>query len=104
MLTLHLKKVWFDKIKSGEKTHEYREVTDYWFRRLFLFSKILCRQTMLPLHSTVIFCCGYPAKDNSSKRLKAKIKNICIRNGINTDLKTDKQVFDIEFELMKGTK
>lgn len=34
MLTFNLKKVWFDKIKSGEKTHEYREVKDYWTDRL----------------------------------------------------------------------
>ena len=34
MLTFNLKKEWFDKIKSGEKTHEYREVKDYWTDRL----------------------------------------------------------------------
>ena len=34
MLTFNLKKVWFDKIKSGEKTHEYREMTDYWIKRI----------------------------------------------------------------------
>lgn len=30
MLTFNVKKKWFDKIKNGEKTHEYREVKDYW--------------------------------------------------------------------------
>ena len=35
MLTFNLKKQWFDKIKSGEKTHEYREVKPYWTKRLF---------------------------------------------------------------------
>lgn len=30
MLTFNVKKEWFDKIKSGEKTHEYREVKPYW--------------------------------------------------------------------------
>lgn len=34
MLTFNLKKQWFDKIKSGEKTHEYREVKPYWTKRL----------------------------------------------------------------------
>lgn len=29
MLTFNLKKEWFEKIKSGEKTHEYREVKPY---------------------------------------------------------------------------
>lgn len=101
MLTFNLKKVWFDKIKSGEKTHEYREVKDYWFKRLFLYSKIQCRQTALPLHSKCIFLCGYPNKNDKSKRIQAKIKSIRICNGLNTDLKIDKDVFDIEFELIK---
>ena len=55
MLVFNLKKEWFDKIKSGEKTHEYRVVKDYWFKRLFLYSKKLCRQTTIPLHSECIF-------------------------------------------------
>lgn len=101
MLTFNLKKEWFEKIKLGEKTHEYREVKEYWIRRMFFYSKELCRQTRIPLYSTCIFACGYPSKDDSSKRLKAKIKNISIRNGLDTDLKVDKDVFDIEFELIK---
>ena len=104
MLTFNLKKEWFDKIKSGEKTHEFREVKEYWFKRLFLYSHILCRQTMLPLHNECVFCCGYPEKENTSKRLRAKIKSICIRNGMKTDLKINKPVFDIEFELIKEKK
>jgi len=34
MLIFNLKKEWFDKIKSGEKTHEYRLATDYWRKRI----------------------------------------------------------------------
>lgn len=34
MLIFPLKKRWYDKIKSGEKTVEYREVKPYWERRL----------------------------------------------------------------------
>ena len=101
MLTFNLKKEWFEKIKNGEKTHEYREVKDYWIKRLFLYSKSICRQNMIPLHSECIFVCGYAPKEVSSKRLKAKIKNISIIDGKNTDLKIDNDVFDIEFELMK---
>jgi hypothetical protein len=33
-LQLVLKKKWFDMIASGEKREEYREITDYWTRRL----------------------------------------------------------------------
>ena len=34
MLTLPIKRKWFDMILSGEKTDEYRENTAYWRRRL----------------------------------------------------------------------
>ena len=95
------KKEWFEKIKSGEKTHEYRIVKEYWIKRLFLYSHSLCRQTSIPLHSYCVFLCGYPPKEDTSKRLTAKIKGICIRNGKDTDLKVDDDVFDIEFELVK---
>jgi hypothetical protein len=33
-LFLRLKREWFDKIKSGEKTEEYRETTSYWRKRI----------------------------------------------------------------------
>jgi hypothetical protein len=33
-LVLHLKYKFFDQIKRGEKTEEYRETKDYWRRRL----------------------------------------------------------------------
>ena len=34
ILTLHLKKPWFDLIKRGVKLEEYREFNDYWTKRL----------------------------------------------------------------------
>jgi hypothetical protein len=34
ILNLTLKKQWFDMIKSNEKKEEYREIKDYWIRRL----------------------------------------------------------------------
>ena len=33
-LKLNLKKKWFDMIQSGQKKEEYREIKEYWFRRL----------------------------------------------------------------------
>lgn len=33
MLTLPIKRKWFDMILSGEKTEEYREQTNYYYRR-----------------------------------------------------------------------
>lgn len=34
VLTLSVKKEWFDKIVSGEKKEEYREIKPYWISRL----------------------------------------------------------------------
>lgn len=34
ILHLTLKKIWFDKIASGEKTEEYRDIKPYWTARL----------------------------------------------------------------------
>lgn len=34
ILHLTLKKKWFDMIASGEKKEEYREIKDYWTKRL----------------------------------------------------------------------
>nr|WP_295440284.1 hypothetical protein [uncultured Prevotella sp.]DAV55018.1 MAG TPA: ASCH domain protein [Caudoviricetes sp.] len=35
VLTLSVKKEWFDKILSGEKKEEYREIKPYWGARLY---------------------------------------------------------------------
>lgn len=35
VLTLSVKKEWFDLIKAGEKREEYREIKPYWVARLF---------------------------------------------------------------------
>jgi hypothetical protein len=107
MLTFNLKKEWFEKIKRGDKTHEYREVKPYWTKRI---SKELFKQ---PLDfsftngynyyspSRITFVCGYAPKEDKSKRLQARLKSIDVINGKDTDLKIDKPVFDIEFELIK---
>ena len=34
MLTLPIKQEWFDMICRGEKREEYREVTEYWRKRI----------------------------------------------------------------------
>lgn len=39
VLNLTVKKEWFDLIKSGEKTEEYREIKEHWITRLTQFSK-----------------------------------------------------------------
>lgn len=112
MLTFNLKKEWFEKIKSGEKTHEYRECKPYWQKRiiakngLFLhinnsyFSTVNKGKFVDNLNIDCVFVCGYASKNDKEKRLKGTIKTICLKNGKETDLKINKPVYDIEFELI----
>ena len=111
MLILHLKKKWFEKIKAGEKTHEYRVCNDYWKKRINKLQKdIELRKQVLDIMSThpdkvnLCFMCGYPSYDDNDKILYKIVKNISIVDGKNTDLQYDGKVFDIEFELVKEQK
>ena len=126
MITFNLKKEWFEKIKSGEKTHEYREMTDYWIKRIHpTFVKGISKVENVDRYMCdyyknipaikftygrcnfqnqdgIIFCCGYPKKSDKEKRLFAKIISVTSNvNGTYTDLKINKPVYDIEFELLK---
>ncbi len=115
MLTFNLKKEWFEKIKSGEKTHEYREVKDYWTKRIIkdLFNlktskiqNIYKEEILKDLRTTtksllpilICFMNGMISEENKP-RIYARLKTIRIINGLNTDLKINKPVYDIEFEL-----
>lgn len=104
MLTFNLKKEWFEKIKSGEKTHEYREVKPYWTTRIKNhFGYLWCDIDYLkggdiyyPILKDIIFRKGY-----TGEKLYAWVVSIKIVDGKNTDLKIDKDVYDIKFELIK---
>lgn len=102
MLTFNIKKEWFEKIKSGEKTHEYREVKDYWTTRITNYfhidiDKLKSGTTYWYTGSfDIIFRMGYVGE-----KLRATTKSIKIIAGLNSDLKIDKPVYDIEFELIK---
>lgn len=120
MLTFNLKKEWFEKIKSGEKTHEYREVKDYWanifVKEFFQIDKKkrpldfecykrgmnIYLQTNLGKYNnpSICFMNGMISED-VKPRIYAKMKSIRIINGLTTDLKINKPVYDIEFELIK---
>ena len=108
-LKLTLKKKWYDLIKSGVKYHEYREITPYWLKRLFLFDadgngrrlvpvdddfckefllqddgirtvkKMIEDKLLVPKHVEVTFYNGY-AKDRPA--FKAKIHYININQGV----------------------
>lgn len=97
ILDLVVKGEWFDKIKSGEKTHEFRKINGYWDQRL--------EKSLYPIewkngvrfkstdYKAVRFRRGY-AKD--AERMLFSIRSIGIADGIHTDLHTDDAVFDIE--------
>lgn len=113
MLTFNLKKEWFEKIKSGEKTHEYREVTAYWKQRIFsaavqnYYSKnsddsnyTNFRKELIG--AKIVFKLGYPKNSEKEKILYAVITDFKqLDTGINSDLRINKPIYDIEFELIK---
>ena len=105
MLTFNLKKEWFEKIKSGEKTHEYREFKYYWFVRIKNYFKFTDEDLFdmrsgdifYERYEPIAFRCGY-----KGEILEAKVLSIKVVDGENTDLKTNGYVFDIEFELKRS--
>ncbi len=58
ILTLNLKAEYFDAIKAGTKTEEYRLYNDFWKKRLI--DKEL---------DAVCICLGYPRKNDTRRRL-----------------------------------
>lgn len=115
MLTFNLKKQWFNKIKSGEKTHEYREVKPCWTGRFIAICSAIEEDKNKRIYPPIktepfieptyyINCCfklGYPKDTEKDKILYGYIKSIEVINGKDTDLKIDKDVYDIEFKLIK---
>ena len=60
MLTLPIKKKWFDMILSGEKKEEYREIKPYWTKRLSHNLRATVRTDFDVIHSGwVILKNGY---------------------------------------------
>lgn len=101
MLIFTLKKEWYEKIKSGEKTIEYREVKPYWKIRFY--------------HNRCLPCCDSSAWTweeekkyffspvecylqlgyKPETRLHAFIIKVEIVDGKDTDLHIDKPVYAI---------
>lgn len=82
-LYLILKKEWFDKIKNGEKTIEYREAKEYWHKRLNKnFNDVILKN-------------GY---GKNAPALIADIDSISIIPGHDTDLQIDKDVYAIKLK------
>jgi hypothetical protein len=110
MLSFPLKKEWYDKIKSGEKTVEYREVKPYWTRRIMNF-KFYWAQFIKPKDRgewfrnfpTEFFSDCYPAikaecllrHGYTGRYVTANITKIEVVDGKETDLHIDKPVYAI---------
>lgn len=107
ILKLVLSDYWFDEIKSGRKTHEYRKVSSFWLKR---FSSSILPYEIKELkrfpssghwsaplwfyrNARVEFQRAY-RKD--PERMTFKIQGVRITSGHYTDLKCDCPVFDIE--------
>ncbi len=95
MIVFTLKKQWYEKIKNGEKTVEYREVKPYWTKRLnpksgldeFFLSLLKAKGSEI---------CNIPCNlrlGYTSKYMTANITKIEIVNGDNTDLHLNKSVY-----------
>lgn len=68
MLTLPIKKKWYDMILSGEKKEEYRAMTDYYHTRLFN-----------------LFYDDFVAVSKGEKTVTDNLANIRFRNGYNAN-------------------
>ena len=118
MLIFPLKKQWFEKLKSGEKTVEYREVKPYWINRIGNATQEWNYQNN---YASVMFESGTNEKVkgitkmtfikkmpcilqngyNPKTRLKANISKIEVVNGKYTDLAIDKPVYAIHLEKLE---
>lgn len=95
-LKLVLTDHWFDEIKAGRKTHEYRKATPFWFQRLLSYMQLvaLCNSGGVGLvRPQVQFQKAYR---KNPERMTFEINKITIIDGEYTDLKCVEDVFDIE--------
>lgn len=84
VLKLVLKNIWYDKIESGQKVHEYRECKPFWRKRLSPLDK----------YRYVEFQRAYV---KNPPKMLFEIKSVTVREkGQLTDLKVNTPVFDIE--------
>ena len=100
-LKLVLTDHWFEEIKSGRKTHEYRKATPFWALRILkaagvthwvhFYAKLL--DVELEKYPNVEFQKAYR---KNPEKMEFEIKNITLTNGKDTDLQLDDLIFDIE--------
>ena len=108
ILYLALKKKWYRLTECGSKLEEYREINEYWVKRLTFeehyesVEQLLSKPIKFKEFSSVVLTLGYPKKDDKTKRVYGLIKRISANiDGRDTDLEINEPVFDIEFKLIK---
>lgn len=96
VLKLVLTDHWFEEIKSGRKTHEYRQAKPFWDKRInwirdaFELKSYGHNDVFIP---TVIFQRAYR---KNPETMEFTIKDVNCVWGADTDLKIDDYVYDIE--------
>ena len=91
-LHLNLKKKWFDMILSGEKKEEYRDISNYWIKRIK--EQSVNRLEPFKHFDTITFSNGY---SKNRPQFEIKLKNIRVGFG-NPDwgANTESQYFVLE--------
>jgi len=101
-LQLSLKTKWFEMTKAGVKTEDYRELNNYWFKRLFdkqlkhegvlvndsvTYSTLSHNKDLILKYNTAkpfttnTMTLGYPKSTDDDRILKLEHKGIEIRTG-----------------------
>lgn len=103
MITFNLKKKWYEKIQSGEKTVEYREVKPYWTARIrHEIARSIDKKDLQSNRVYYIPCQTCVLRLGYTKQyMTATITKIEIVDGKNTDLAIDKPVYAIYLDNVK---
>lgn len=107
VLTLSVKKEWFDKIVSNEKKEEYREIKPYWIKRLTTNCEVVydvaaethCGEVLYRPYTHILFVKGYPKGNKPS--VEKEIESITIgkpQKGLCPDKWLDTEFFVIKFK------
>ena len=92
VLDLVMKAEWYDKIKSGKKSIEYREVKKYWGERMFAklpgYKQVYAQQIV----NKALLSRGYARKEQMLFQIK-KIE--ILPSGLETDLHIKQPVYAI---------
>ena len=104
-LYLPLKEKWYRMIESGGKKEEYREVNRFWCKRLLGFDTALFshrnnyESCNVKGYTHAHFTLGYPKRDDESRHMVRRIKEIVIAEGrVEWGAEKGKKYFVIRFE------